>query len=385
MLFFAYGRNSVIRPPPEIPLSQVIDHPAFAPTPSSGPDPSPPLSSGSSIGGAQRLQQRLASLLRGAAPRAGARLGSSLGAMAGEALPGAMPWGIGSAILPEEATAEIGQEIGQHLGERVGARVGEITDRVSANAARRLDALMDRVQQHRQTPQPPTTGDPPPSTSTPVAPAPQTGGSVSYYKYSKEHSGTTGGKEGLSLWSSMATDLRITEIFSSWENDEVTTSFARAIFLSSAKLSQRRELTKEEERLFSWEVRIAKLAEIRSFCQNDAFEVCAASTLPVRAQTGRWLLTWKLAMSDDGTETWSVKARLCIRGFEDDQQGELRVRSPTAGRTGQRLVLCTGVLKRWEVLSVDIPTAFLQGSRLDTQSTDAGEDRIAAMRPPPDT
>jgi hypothetical protein len=182
----------------------------------------------------------------------------------------------------------------------------------------------------------------------------------------------------------MTCDLRVSEMYDAWDNDEISTSMARAVFLSTRKMLQRRELTKDEERLFAAEVRRAKVLELVSFCENDAFEFAERASLPVRPQTGRWMLTWKMTMSSSGEESWSVKARLVIRGFEDTQGSELRVRSPTAGRTGQRLVLSVAALLRWEIVSCDIPTAFLQGNRLDGETTSSGRDRVAAMTPPAD-
>ena len=80
-----------------------------------------------------------------------------------------------------------------------------------------------------------------------------------------------------------------------------------------------------------------------------------------------------------------VKARLVVRGFEDGQAQELNVRSPTAGKRSQRLILHVGAMMQWEAMSADIPTAFLQGNPLQKEKTSSGGDRIAAMRPPADT
>ena len=186
------------------------------------------------------------------------------------------------------------------------------------------------------------------------------------------------------MWSKMEADLQSSELLSSSENEEVSTSLARAVYLSKAKLLQRRELTAEELKLFAWEVEVAKRAELASFCSNEAFEIVETASMPCRAQTGRWVLTWKRTKTSEG-EGWVVKARLVVRGFEDGQAQELNVRSPTAGKTSQRLILHVGAMMEWEVMSADIPTAFLQGNPLQKEKTSSGGDRIAAMRPPADT
>ena len=68
----------------------------------------------------------------------------------------------------------------------------------------------------------------------------------------------------------MERDLQLAETLTAWENEEVPTPFARAVWLSKAKLIQAKELTKEEMRLFAWEVEQAKIREIASFCTNEA-------------------------------------------------------------------------------------------------------------------
>lgn len=145
------------------------------------------------------------------------------------------------------------------------------------------------------------------------------------------------------------------------------------------KKTQRRELSKAEEKMFAYEVLKAKQKELRSFVDNEAFEVVPLSSLDVKPQSGRWLLTWKQT-----AEGWVVKARLCVRGFEDTRSEALYVRSPTAGRLAQRLVLSVAAICHWELISADVPTAFLQGKSLDSQVTKDGKPRIAAMNPPSD-
>jgi len=382
--FYAYGRLSVY----DQPFNEFLPFPAEVPV-SSLPASSSSASSSSSAQGsqsgastaAQNIQREFARRLAGTGPRLGQVIGSAVGAHAGEAV---RPWGLGEGVLPLSMD-EISSIAGGHLGERVGARVGDIVDRVTSAGARRIDGLMDSVGRARppaasggsSTPSP----DPSQSQGTPSSSAPV---NFSGKNQKKEiFNGTTGGKEGRVLYSKMTNDLAATEILVAWNNDEVSTSLARAAYLSQRKMKDTKELTKEEERLFSWECDMAKIKELLSFCQNEAMEIVRSNSIPVRIQGSRWVLTWKRVKTPQG-EYWSVKARLVIRGFEDEQASELRVRSPTAGRTGQRLVLSVSAITGWPLVSVDLPTAFLQGRRLDDEATESGLQRIAAMRPPSD-
>ena len=69
----------------------------------------------------------------------------------------------------------------------------------------------------------------------------------------------------------------------------------------------------------------------------------------------RWVVTPKLI---DGL--WSTKARLVARGFEEDKS-ELRTDSPTCMRETVKVVLTMAVSNQWNINSIDIKAAFLQG------------------------
>jgi len=67
----------------------------------------------------------------------------------------------------------------------------------------------------------------------------------------------------------------------------------------------------------------------------------------------------------------SVKARLCARGFEEEN--DFRTDSPTCTREGIRLALSLIATKGWDLNSIDVKSAFLQGNELD---------RTVYVRPP---
>ncbi|CAK0801215.1 unnamed protein product, partial [Prorocentrum cordatum] len=138
-------------------------------------------------------------------------------------------------------------------------------------------------------------------------------------------------------------------------------------------------LTKEEERIHHKDVLAAKLKELKSRAELEAF-------CPVprgagdNVMTGRWVLRWKII---DGAKT--VKARLFIRGFMGQQQGGLDTASFTARSTSQRLVLGVGVQYCWAIFSWDIGNAFLRGlSFTEIKEQGAEVMREACLDPPAD-
>ena len=76
------------------------------------------------------------------------------------------------------------------------------------------------------------------------------------------------------------------------------------------------------------------------------------------ALTPRWVITPKIC---EGIH--SVKARLCVRGFEEDQF--FRTDSPACSKEGVRSVLATISAYKWPLKSLDVRTAFLQGKQME--------------------
>ena len=58
-------------------------------------------------------------------------------------------------------------------------------------------------------------------------------------------------------------------------------------------------------------------------------------------------------------------ARLVVKGFPEENQGNMRKDSPTCLKTGLRLALSTGVSTKWIVKELDIKSAFLQGHQIE--------------------
>ena len=75
----------------------------------------------------------------------------------------------------------------------------------------------------------------------------------------------------------------------------------------------------------------------------------------------RWVLKEKI--DDNGDKM--MKARLCVRGFEEELT--FRTDSPTCSREGIRLFLSTTASKGWTINSIDVKGAFLQGKKLERE------------------
>ena len=58
-----------------------------------------------------------------------------------------------------------------------------------------------------------------------------------------------------------------------------------------------------------------------------------------------------------------IKARLCARGFEEEQN--FRTDSHTCSREGLRLSCCIISPNQWTLNSLDVKTAFLQGKTIE--------------------
>ena len=75
----------------------------------------------------------------------------------------------------------------------------------------------------------------------------------------------------------------------------------------------------------------------------------------------RWVVTEKTLPNGEK----GVKARLVVRGFEEDQQ--VPSDSPTASKSTLRLVLAIAASEQWKCESIHIKAAFLQGRKIDRE------------------
>jgi hypothetical protein len=103
---------------------------------------------------------------------------------------------------------------------------------------------------------------------------------------------------------------------------------------------------------------IAKDVEIKNLHDNDVYEWVEDKGQD--AISSRWVMTEK----NEGGES-IIKARLVARGFEETHNE--RTDSPTCSKQSVRLLFSIASTFSWEVRSIDIKAAFLQGDLLDRE------------------
>ena len=101
-----------------------------------------------------------------------------------------------------------------------------------------------------------------------------------------------------------------------------------------------------------------ELGKLKSFDTYEEVENHGQTCLSTR-----WVLTMK---------NGKPKARLVVRGFEEDKAGIVSD-SPTVGRTTMRVFLAVVASLGWRVKTTDIKSAFLQGNLMD---------RVVYVKPP---
>ena len=104
----------------------------------------------------------------------------------------------------------------------------------------------------------------------------------------------------------------------------------------------------------SQEVIDAKDREIQNLRDNDVFEIVEHQKQPLISC--KWVLTEKVK---NGKRI--VKARLVARGFEEKIHNA-RTDSPTCSRQSLRITFVAASTMKWELQSLDITSAFLQGN-----------------------
>ena len=100
----------------------------------------------------------------------------------------------------------------------------------------------------------------------------------------------------------------------------------------------------------------AKLAELEKWKDMGVYD--EVDDIGQSYVSVRWVLTEKIK---EGTKV--MKARLVARGYEDDLGNE-RTDSPTVNKESLRLAYTIFAGKQWEINSLDIKAAFLQGQPL---------------------
>ena len=103
----------------------------------------------------------------------------------------------------------------------------------------------------------------------------------------------------------------------------------------------------------------AKMNELQSWKDEQVYtevDNAGQSVISVR---------WVISVKPDERKQDVVKARLCARGFEENQ--DFRTDSPTCKRESVRIVLLVISSHSWILNSIDIKRAFLQGKRIERE------------------
>lgn len=247
-------------------------------------------------------QARLAA--KAVAGAAIAETGESTGEVLGERVGQAIGRALGG-----ESGSSVGGVIGQQLGGRIGEQVASAMGRQSQDGNTSSGCSSS------------STAPAQPSNSSSSAAGPVSGSGTAFCA-------------PMTFYQRMENEDNATQILHGpWSH--------RYIYMSKMKAAKDgMELSAEEEQLFWRELQEAKRKEIASWCDNDSFEVRYRKECSIKPQSSRWVNRWELRLVD-GCQTWSVKCRLCPRGYGDVQEKTLHTRSPTAQRTAQRLLVST--------------------------------------------
>ena len=107
-------------------------------------------------------------------------------------------------------------------------------------------------------------------------------------------------------------------------------------------------------------IQAAKEKELKNWLDNDVYvEVEDENQHTI---TCRWVIETKKV---DGLDV--TKARLCARGFEDEEGTNRRTDSPTCSKEALRITFAIIASSNWTCKSMDIKRAFLQGNTLDRE------------------
>lgn len=130
-----------------------------------------------------------------------------------------------------------------------------------------------------------------------------------------------------------------------------------------------RPLTAIEIKQHSKEVEAAMTKELQSWIDNSTGRPVKRSEYTNRTGLkpipSRWFIDWKMK---EGSKI--RKARLCLKGFAEMSQKSMHTFSPTASRVSLRLLSFIAAQNAWELWSLDVSTAFLQGYTFEQLNTE---------------
>ena len=108
------------------------------------------------------------------------------------------------------------------------------------------------------------------------------------------------------------------------------------------------------------EVAAAMKDELDKWQKFEAYEV--VEDIGQIKIDSRWVVNKKDGYDGLKVET---KVRLCLRGFKEENKP--RSDSPTVDRASTKLLYSIAANEGWEIESIDVTSAFLQGEKLDRE------------------
>ena len=130
------------------------------------------------------------------------------------------------------------------------------------------------------------------------------------------------------------------------------------------------------------EVKKAILKELQTWAKLKCFSRKSRSTARNIIDV-RWVIKfkWEVPTSDAsggmsteaGTPVRTIRARLTVRGFKDQQKADIDRYAGTSSRCSQKLIVSEAVRNGWDLCTADVPKAFLQGVTYEDLAEMTGE------------
>ena len=171
------------------------------------------------------------------------------------------------------------------------------------------------------------------------------------------------------------------------ESDDVATL---RVYISAA--AKRAVVVKEDDLLtkndllqHQRDVAAATIAELKIWISNKCFDIQDLSKAK-NVMTSRYVAKWKFVKNAvTGVSERTIRMRLVLRGFMDTEAFSIDTFSGTARRTSQRILASESACNpSWELASLDIDKAFLQGLTYSELAKATGEqERLVCFTLPP--
>ncbi len=142
-------------------------------------------------------------------------------------------------------------------------------------------------------------------------------------------------------------------------------------------------LTPEQLQTHWAEVQAAMLKELQTWAKLNCFSrrqrQGASNVIDVR-----WVIKfkWETPTADanasgrqasEARAVRSIRARLTVRGFKDNQKNDVARYAGTSSRAGQKILVSEAVRRHWPICTADISKAFLQGMTYKEMAELTGE------------